>query len=46
MRPVQEAKNADVISMARAMNDNFGEKVQALFDVEREAALEAQQSGR
>ena len=31
--------------MARTMNDDFGHRVQKLFDPEKEAALEAQQTG-
>ena len=46
MRPVQEAKNYDVVSFARAMNDDFGGRVQKLFEPEKEAALEAQETGR
>ncbi|KAI0208424.1 hypothetical protein LSAT2_006907 [Lamellibrachia satsuma] len=45
LRPVQEAKNYDVISFARAMNDDFGPRVKKLFDPEREAALDAQETG-
>lgn len=45
MRPVQAAKNYDVVSFARAMNDDFGPKVKKLFDPEREAALQALQTG-
>lgn len=45
MREVQPAKNYDVISFARAMNADFGPRVKQLFDIEREAALEAAQSG-
>ena len=45
LRPVQEAKNYDVISFARAMNDDFGPRVQKLFEPEREAALDAQNTG-
>jgi len=45
MRPIQPAKNYDVISFARAMNDDFGPKVKKLFDPEREAALAAQETG-
>ena len=44
-RPVQEAKNYDVISFARTMNDDFGGRVKKLFDPEREAALDAIQTG-
>jgi len=45
MRPIKPAKNYDVISFARAMNDDFGPKVKKLFDPEREAALDAQETG-
>ena len=45
MRPVQEAKNYDAVSFARAMNDDFGGRVHKLFEPEKEAALEAQQTG-
>ena len=45
MRPIQPAKNYDVVSFARAMNDDFGPKVKKLFDPEREAALKAQETG-
>jgi len=44
-RVVQPAKNYDVVSFARAMNDDFGGRVKKLFDPEREAALDAQQTG-
>ena len=44
-RPVQPAKNYDVISFARAMNDDFGPRVKKLFDPEREAALLAHRTG-
>ncbi len=44
-RPVQAAKNYDVVSFARAMNDDFGPRVQALFQPEKDAALEAQETG-
>lgn len=46
MRPIQPAENYNVISFARAMNDDFGPKVKKLFDSEREAALDAQETGR
>lgn len=46
MRPVQAAKNYDVVSFARAMNDDFGARVKKLFDPEREAALAAQETGQ
>jgi len=45
MRRIQPAKNYDIISFARAMNDDFGPKVKKLFDPEREAALKAQETG-
>lgn len=45
MREVQPAKNYDVISFARAMNADFGPRVKKLFEVEKEAALEAAQTG-
>lgn len=44
-RPVNPAKNYDVVSFGRAMNDDFGQRVKKLFDPEREAALHAQQTG-
>jgi hypothetical protein len=46
MRAVQPAKNYDVVSFARAMNDDFGSRVKELFDPEREAALAAQETGQ
>ncbi|XP_067950933.1 protein FAM221B-like [Watersipora subatra] len=45
MRPVVAAENYDVISFARAMNDDFAPRVKKLFDPERKAAVEAQKSG-
>lgn len=45
MREIQPAKNYDVISFARAMNADFGPRVKQLFDIEREAAIEAAQTG-
>ena len=45
MRQVKEAQNYDVVSFARAMNDDFGGRVQKLFEPEKEAALEAQETG-
>lgn len=45
MRVVKPAENYDVVSFARAMNDDFGPKVKQLFDPEREAALAAQETG-
>ena len=46
MRKVQPAKNYDVVSFGRAMNEDFGGKVKKLFDPEREAALATMNSGR
>ena len=43
---VEPAKNYDVVSFARAMNEDFGPRVKKLFDPEREAALAAQTTGR
>jgi hypothetical protein len=45
MRQVQPAKNYDVVSFGRAMNDDFGGRVKKLFDPEREAALSTLNSG-
>lgn len=45
VRRIQPAKNADVISLARAMNPDMGPRVQKLFEVEKQAAMEAQESG-
>ena len=45
-RAVEPAKNYDVISFARAMNDDFGGRVKQLFDPEREAVEEALQTGQ
>eukprot|EP00058_Branchiostoma_floridae_P024301 XP_002609791.1 hypothetical protein BRAFLDRAFT_78623 [Branchiostoma floridae] len=45
-RPVIPAKKAELISVARAMNDDFAGKVKTLFDPEREAALAAIKTGR
>ena len=45
MRQVKEAQNYDVVSFARAMNDDFGGRVQKLFEPEKEAAMEAQETG-
>ncbi|XP_066273759.1 protein FAM221B-like [Branchiostoma lanceolatum] len=44
-RPVIPAKKAELISVARAMNDDFAGKVKTLFDPEREAALAAIRTG-
>ena len=43
---IQPAANYDVVSFARAMNDDFGPRVKKLFDPERVAALEAQRTGQ
>jgi len=45
MRQVKPAENYDVISVARAMNADMGPRVKQLFDIEREAALEAVRTG-
>lgn len=45
MRPVVAAENYDVISFARAMNDDFAPRVKKLFEPERKAAIEAQKTG-
>ena len=45
VRPIKPAKNYDVISFARAMNDDFAPKVKKLFDPETTAALDAQETG-
>lgn len=45
MRKVEPAKNYDVISFGRAMNDDFGGRVKKLFDPEREAALSSLDTG-
>ena len=39
------AENYDVVSFARAMNDDFAPRVKKLFDPERKAAIEAQKTG-
>ena len=44
-RQIEAAKNYDVVSFARAMNPDFGPRVQKLFEVEKEAALQALNSG-
>lgn len=44
-RPVVPAKHYDVVSFAKAMNDDFGPRLKKLFDPETEAAVEAQQTG-
>lgn len=45
MRKIQPAKNYDVESFARAMNDDFAPRMQKLFEPETEAAVRAQQTG-
>ena len=45
MRPVVPAKNYDVLSFARAMNDDLGPRVKKLFDPEREACIAAIKTG-
>ena len=46
MRPVVAAESYDVVSFARAMNDDFAPRVKKLFDPERKAAVEAQKTGK
>ncbi|KAL5004593.1 hypothetical protein ScPMuIL_018049 [Solemya velum] len=45
MRKVEPAKNYDVVSFARAMNDDFAPRLQKLFEPETEAAVTAQKTG-
>ncbi len=45
MKQVRPAKNYDAISFGRAMNDDFGGRLQKLFEPEKEAALEAHKTG-
>ncbi|KAK7116080.1 protein FAM221B-like isoform X2 [Littorina saxatilis] len=45
MREVKPADKYDVVSFARAMNDDFAPKLKKLFDYETEAAVEAQKTG-
>ncbi|XP_064621058.1 protein FAM221B-like [Lineus longissimus] len=45
MREIKPAENYDVISFAKAMNEDFGKKAQKLFAPETEAAVEAQRTG-
>ncbi|XP_067667747.1 protein FAM221B-like [Haliotis asinina] len=45
MRKIEPAKNYDVVSFARAMNDDFAPRLKKLFDPETEAAVEAQKTG-
>lgn len=45
MRPVRQAEKAELISVARAMNDDFAPKVQKLFNSEVQAAQSAIRTG-
>jgi hypothetical protein len=45
MRPVRQADKAELISVARAMNDDFAPRVQKLFNTEVQAAQQALQTG-
>lgn len=45
MRKIEPAKNYDVVSFARAMNQDFAPRLKKLFDPEVESALAAQKSG-
>uniref|UniRef100_A0A0X3P7W5 Protein FAM221B n=2 Tax=Schistocephalus solidus TaxID=70667 RepID=A0A0X3P7W5_SCHSO len=45
VKKLQKAKHYDVISMARAMNDNFAQRTKELFEPEVEAVKEATESG-
>lgn len=45
MRVIKPAEKADVVSLARAMNDDFAPKLKELFDTETAAAVEAQKTG-
>ncbi|XP_072920030.1 protein FAM221B-like isoform X3 [Hemitrygon akajei] len=46
VKPIVPAKNPELISVAKAMHrDEFGIRVKELFDPEREAALDALQTG-
>jgi hypothetical protein len=45
-RIVKPAEKYDVVSFARAMNDDFAPKLKKLFDYETEAAVEAQRTGK
>lgn len=46
MRKIEPAKNYDVVSFARAMNQDFAPRLKKLFDPEVEAALTAQKTGK
>jgi hypothetical protein len=45
IKKIERAKEYDVISLARAMNDDFGAKVKELFDPETRAVEEAMATG-
>ncbi|CAL1545476.1 unnamed protein product [Lymnaea stagnalis] len=45
MRVIKPAEKYDVVSMAKAMNDDFAPKLKELFDTETTAAIEAQKTG-
>lgn len=45
MRVIKPADKYDVVSFARAMNDDFAPKLKELFDLETEAAVHAQKTG-
>lgn len=45
IKKIEPAKHYDVISLARAMNDDFAVKTKDLFSPEVEAVREAIQSG-
>ena len=46
MRVVKPAEKYDVVSFAKAMNDDFAPKLKELFDTETAAAIEAHKTGR
>nr|KAG5706569.1 hypothetical protein BaRGS_028740 [Batillaria attramentaria] len=46
MREIKPADKYDVVSFARAMNDDFAPKLKKLFDRETEAAVLAQKTGK
>uniref|UniRef100_A0A8C4WUK0 Family with sequence similarity 221 member B n=1 Tax=Gopherus evgoodei TaxID=1825980 RepID=A0A8C4WUK0_9SAUR len=47
VRPVVPARRAELVAVAKAMHrERFGPEVQELFHLEREAALQAMQTGR
>ncbi|KER33326.1 hypothetical protein T265_00820 [Opisthorchis viverrini] len=45
VKKIEPAKHYDVISLARAMNDNFAQQTKELFSLEVEAVHEAMSSG-